>query len=69
MSMQLFASIPIDRDRGSIPGPSHLADSTISGVPTTTIGPPTTGSRVLNELWKDALGGVFKSTVAGRRGT
>jgi hypothetical protein len=36
-----------------------------SGAPTTTVGPPTTGSHVLNEIWKDALGGVFKCTVAG----
>jgi len=41
----------------------------VSGVPTTTIGPPTTGSHVLNEIWKDALGGVFKCTVAGAPGT
>jgi hypothetical protein len=41
----------------------------VAGVPTTTIGPPTTGSHVLDELWKDALGGVFKCTVAGAPGT
>jgi len=41
----------------------------VSGVPTTTVGPPTTGSHVLNEIWKDALGGVFKCTVAGTPGT
>ncbi len=41
----------------------------VSGVPTTTIGPPTTGSHVLDEIWKDALGGVFKCTVAGTPGT
>jgi len=41
----------------------------VSGVPTTTVGPPTTGSHVLNEIWKDALGGVFKCTVAGAPGT
>jgi len=41
----------------------------VSGMPTTTIGPPTTGSHVLNEIWKDALGGVFKCTVAGAPGT
>ena len=40
----------------------------VSGVPTTTIGPPTTGSHVLNELWKDAFGSVFKCTVAGTPG-
>ena len=38
-------------------------------MPTTTVGPPTTGSHVLDELWKDALGGVFKCTVAGTPGT
>ncbi len=41
----------------------------VSGVPTTTIGPPTTGSHVLNELWKDALGAMFKCTAAGTPGT
>ena len=41
----------------------------VNGVPTTTIGPPSTGSHVLNELWKDALGGVFKCTAAGTPGT
>jgi hypothetical protein len=41
----------------------------VSGVPTTTVGPPTTGSHVLDEVWKDALGGVFKCTVAGTPGT
>ena len=39
------------------------------GSPTATIGPPTTGSRVLDEIWKDGLGGVFKCTVAGTPGT
>jgi len=38
-------------------------------VPTATVGPPTTGSHVLNELRKDALAGVFKCTVAGTPGT
>ncbi|MCL4181639.1 MAG: hypothetical protein KJ072_28365 [Verrucomicrobia bacterium] len=41
----------------------------VAGVPTTTIGPPTTGSHVLNEVWKDALGGAFKCTAAGGPGT
>jgi hypothetical protein len=41
----------------------------VAGMPTTTIGPPTTGSHVLDEIWKDALGGVFKCTVAGTPGT
>jgi hypothetical protein len=41
----------------------------VAGVPTTTIGPPTSGTHVLDEIWKDALGGVFKCTVAGTPGT
>ncbi|MCL4181221.1 MAG: hypothetical protein KJ072_26190, partial [Verrucomicrobia bacterium] len=41
----------------------------VAGVPTITIGAPTTGSHVLNEVWKDALGGAFKCTVAGTPGT
>jgi hypothetical protein len=41
----------------------------VSGVPTNTVGPPSTGAHVLNELWKDALGAVFKCTVAGTPGT
>ena len=41
----------------------------VNGVPVTTVGPPTTGSHVLSELWKDGLGGVFKCTVAGTPGT
>jgi hypothetical protein len=38
-------------------------------VPTTTVGPPTTGSHVEAEVWKDALGGVWKCTTAGDPGT
>jgi len=41
----------------------------VNGVPTTTVGPPASGSHVLNELWKDALGGWWKCTVAGTPGT
>ena len=41
----------------------------VSGVPTTTIGPPATGTHVLDEIWKDALVGVFKCTAAGTPGT
>ncbi len=41
----------------------------VSGVPTTTVGPPTTGSHMLAEVWKDALGGVWKCTAAGDPGT
>ena len=35
----------------------------VSGVPTATDGPPTTGSHLLDEIWRDALGGVFKCTA------
>ncbi|MGA1237747.1 MAG: hypothetical protein ACO34E_12880 [Limisphaerales bacterium] len=41
----------------------------VSGVPTSTVGPPTTGSHVLAEVWKDALGGAWKCTAAGDPGT
>jgi hypothetical protein len=41
----------------------------VAGVPTTTVGPPTTGSHIIDEIWKDALGGVWKCTVAGTPGT
>ncbi len=41
----------------------------VNGVPTTTIGPPATGAHVLDEIWKDALGGVFQCTLAGTPGT
>lgn len=40
-----------------------------SGVATTTIGAPTTGTHILDELWKDAWNGVFRCTVAGTPGT
>lgn len=40
----------------------------VSGAPTTTIGPPTSGAHVLDELWKDALGATFVCTVAGTPG-
>jgi hypothetical protein len=43
--------------------------TSVSGVPTTTIGPPTTGSHVLSEIWKDALGGWWRCTAAGTPGT
>ena len=36
-----------------------------NGSPTTVIGPPTSGARVLNEFWRDALGGEWVCTVAG----
>ena len=38
-------------------------------MPTTTVGPPTSGSHVLDEVWKDALGGMFKCAAAGTPGT
>ncbi|HOY59767.1 MAG TPA: hypothetical protein PK640_16735 [Verrucomicrobiota bacterium] len=34
-----------------------------------TIGPPTSGTRVLAEFWRDALGGEFRCTGAGTAGT
>ncbi len=40
-----------------------------NGSPTTIIGPPTSGARVLNEFWRDALGGEFRCTQAGTPGT
>ncbi len=40
-----------------------------NGSPTTIIGPPTSGARVLNEFWRDALGGEWICTVAGTPGT
>lgn len=40
-----------------------------SGTPTTIIGPPTSGARVLNEFWRDALGGEWVCTGAGEPGT
>ena len=40
-----------------------------NGNPTTIIGPPISGTRVLNEFWRDALGGEFRCTVAGTPGT
>ena len=33
------------------------------------IGPPTSGARVLDDFWRDALGGEFRCTVAGTPGT
>ena len=40
-----------------------------NGSPTTIIGPPTNGDRVLNEFWRDALGGEWVCTAAGTPGT
>lgn len=41
----------------------------VSGVATTTKGPPTTGTHVLDEHWIDSLKGEFVCTVAGTPGT
>jgi len=43
--------------------------SLVSGVATTTIGPPTVGDWLLNNLWWDANGAQFICTVAGSPGT
>ena len=40
-----------------------------NGSPTTIIGPPTSGDRILNEFWRDALGGEWVCTAAGTPGT
>ena len=39
-----------------------------NGSPTTIIGPPNSGSRVLNEFWRDALVGEWVCTAAGTPG-
>jgi hypothetical protein len=39
-----------------------------NGTPNALIGPPTSGERVLGELWKDSLGGWWKCAVAGTPG-
>jgi hypothetical protein len=40
-----------------------------NGAPNTLIGPPTSGERVLGELWKDSLGAWWRCTAAGTPGT
>jgi hypothetical protein len=40
-----------------------------NGSPTTIIGPPASGSRVLDEFWRDALGGEWVCTAGGTPGT
>ena len=40
-----------------------------NGSPTTIIGPPTSGARVLNEFWRDAQGGEWRCTGVGTPGT
>ena len=47
----------------------NLGSSGQNGSPTTVIGPPTSGAHVLDEFWRDALGGRFRCTVAGTPGT
>ena len=39
-----------------------------NGNPTTIIGPPTSGARVLNEFWRRALGGEWRCTRWARQG-
>lgn len=45
------------------------APTKVSGVATTTVGPPTSGTYALDEKWVDAKGGLFVCTVAGTPGT
>ena len=40
-----------------------------NGAPNAVIGPPTSGERVLGELWKDSLGAWWRCTAAGTPGT
>lgn len=40
-----------------------------NGSPTTVVGPPTSGTHVLDEFWRDALGGEWVCTVSGTPGT
>jgi hypothetical protein len=40
-----------------------------NGAHNTLIGPPTSGERVLGELWKDSLGAWWRCTAAGTPGT
>jgi len=40
-----------------------------NGSPTMIIGPPTNGTHVLAEFWRDALGGEWRCTGAGTPGT
>ena len=41
----------------------------VNGSPTTVIGPPTSGARVLSEFWRDALLAEWACTAAGTPGT
>ena len=47
----------------------HRPHTYQNGSPTTPIGPPTSGARVLNEFWQDALGREWHCTGAGTPGT
>lgn len=47
----------------------QLRPSQQSGVDTTIQGPPTTGAWQVGDLWRDALLGVWRCTVAGTPGT
>jgi hypothetical protein len=42
---------------------------TLDGDPTTALGPPTEGTFILHQLWVDALGAIWRCTVAGTPGT
>ena len=41
----------------------------VTGTPTIDLGPPVAGDHVLDELWVDALGAIWKCTAAGTPGT
>lgn len=41
----------------------------VSGTVTTTVGPPTAGTWVLKDFWRDANGAEYRCTVAGTSGT
>jgi hypothetical protein len=41
----------------------------LEGEPTTLLGPPAEGTFVLYQLWVDALGAIWRCTVAGTPGT
>ncbi|NJM13072.1 MAG: hypothetical protein HC889_15495 [Synechococcaceae cyanobacterium SM1_2_3] len=43
--------------------------SLVAGVPTTEMGPPSTGDRVAGELWVDSLAAKWRCTAAGEPGT
>ncbi|HXG47562.1 MAG TPA: hypothetical protein VNO52_08055 [Methylomirabilota bacterium] len=41
----------------------------VNGAPNTVVGPPTTGTYVLDEVWIDSLGAHYCCTAAGTPGT